>query len=755
MGFRIENYSLAELHRIAVPGKVAPSLFWALPVGSWRPGDLDKVWQLFTEGSGECNDFGLLFVKDLGRRDAEQDKVDLAPVGAKLSDLMPPGTERFVRSSAYQGETPRVLVLSGGYPQPGWGVLVDWPGDGRRLEELIRRTIVILRDKNSSKLEVFADARQRFRRWRNLRDAPKLDVSLLDDEIHTAEKVESFVRGAQSSLQAGEYHRVGEKVIAAVHGTRHAAWLSIQDKLIQQLLEAQRTLEMAGSLAAVSKEVFAQEIKPKLAALATDPSHMEAAFRSFSSDERKRALTASIQLLKKNLVAEAENFQAWAQQTLAEAPATFGALLAQLSGDIEAKLINHRGVKAQREYHHELAIKEWRQNSTEAGDSFHVVVGKAVEVQWEIGPALLVAFEKICRQENLWVRSIPWDPARMVGWKIMASQVVGLNSRDLAIAAQELAPGAMGSHPINGPTTAVADGSYFTDYVHYIAISQSGFSPRAVTRSLLVRLLRPAEMMKLIQFHGGQSLTANEAPQLAEELLDALGWQQLDEVRKTPLAGCIQTRGDSAATIAENIDGNNIRRVLESFCKDIVDVVVTQLGYSHQGVWNAIEKRIPAYQPSSRTKDWEEEVRLLTVGGAVMILSALAPLAFPALKNEISEFATFLNKLSVILNKSSHDGEGEAPLSIREAPALICQILGKAEAFLGELPWHLKADVVYGVQPKVLSGEAWSHGCPTPRLLSVIVWTGEYIGTHVTLWNKTRRNPIVTDPVFIVRPGRS
>ncbi len=67
MGFRVESYSLNELHRIAVPGAVAPSLFWALPVGDWHPDKLDKVWRWFTEGPGKCKDFGLLLVKGMGR----------------------------------------------------------------------------------------------------------------------------------------------------------------------------------------------------------------------------------------------------------------------------------------------------------------------------------------------------------------------------------------------------------------------------------------------------------------------------------------------------------------------------------------------------------------------------------------------------------------------------------------------------------------------------------------------------------------
>lgn len=301
------------------------------------------------------------------------------------------------------------------------------------------------------------------------------------------------------------------------------------------------------------------------------------------------------------------------------------------------------------------------------------------------------------------------------------------------------------------------DGSYFTDYVHYIAISKPEFSPRTITRDLVARLLQPTQIRDLILDHGGQApIMLREPPHLAEKLLHVFGWRQSDEWREKPLAGCIKTGGDNTPALAENLSGNDLRIVLESFCKDIVDVVVATLGYDHTSIWRVIEERIPAYQPTSWAMDWEEEVRRMTVGAAVMILPALGRLAFPARATEVNEFVTSLGELARLLNRAAHHQEGEPETlgELGEAPALIRQLLGKAEAFLGELPWHLDASFVYGKQPKVLSGEAWSHGSPTPRLLRVIVWTGASPGTHVTFWNRERRNPVVPDPVFIVRPRR-
>jgi hypothetical protein len=206
-----------------------------------------------------------------------------------------------------------VLVLSGGYPQPGWGALVEWRRDIRQFENLISRTITRLRDKDSTnKLNVFTEAAQSFHRWQDLRNRPaKLNVSSLEGEILTADKVESLMREAQTALQASEHRLVGDKIIAAMQGAQQVAWLNISDSSFQRLLDTLRTLLTAASLSAVSRRDLATEIEPKLAALIADPSLRETAFRNLSSDELKHALKACLDLRTKNVVRENESFQVW------------------------------------------------------------------------------------------------------------------------------------------------------------------------------------------------------------------------------------------------------------------------------------------------------------------------------------------------------------------------------------------------------------------------------------------------------------
>jgi hypothetical protein len=756
MGVRIENYSLNELHRIAVPGTVTPSLFWVLPVGNWRPRQLDEIWRWFTERPSECRDYGLLLVKDRGRTIPEGTDVSLESVGAKLSDVMPVGTRSFVGPSAFREEGPKVLVLSGGYPQPGWGVLVEWQEEPFAFERLIRETNTRLSSEQrfADTLGVFAEAARTFHSWQNLRREPaQSDFSSGEAEMIGVEKAIGILSEVQMALQSKQYRLVGEKLVEGFQKVQKIPWLNLSDSDVTSLLDAQKSITTAASILAIPQEVLLSEIEPKLTFLITDPSKRNAAFKSLRTTELKDALSACLRLREKQLVGEGGDFRAWAQRDLVDAPLALSNDLEEVLRNLAIQLKGHRGEHAQLVRDRELAVNDRRRRSGEARNSFHRAAEKATELQWHLGPHFLVAFEDICREDRLWVRSIPWDPARMVGWKIMA-RGVSLEFKDLAIAARELSPGIATDISGNGESSAQADGSYFTDYVHHIAMSRPGVSPRTVTCDLVARLVRPAEMISLLGKHEGQRQDEVGAQDLAETLIESFGWRSCDEVPETPLAGCIGATADGAVAITPQMSDKDLRIVLESFCKDLLDVIVAKLGYTQREVWAAIAETLPEYRPLSKEKNWDEEVRKMTCGGAAMLLPALGSLAFRALETEVTACAAALVKLSEILNQGSHHRPGQPSRDPDHTriPALVREVLQKAQEFLGELPWHLKPTFIYGEQPKVMSGEAWSHGSATPRLLRVIVWDGTAPGSQVMFWNKTRRNPIVTDPVFVVRP---
>lgn len=556
MGFQVKEYDISELHRISIPGRVTPCLFWTIPIGAWKSDELTELWEHFTRRPGKCHDLGLVLLKEtpLGTETRNvRSYVDLA----KVSDFLPAGAARHHRDvESRMRDVRKVLIMSGGYPQPGWGLLLEF------------------------------------------------------------DRLESFIRVIEKCF----YHP-----------------------------------EMRTSLVV----------------------------------EKLRC--------------------------------------------IEATIRNYNNVFERQQFHRQI--------------------NEAVEIQWELGPKFLVALEKSCNTGLIKVTNIPWDSARMIGWKIHASGIT-IHSNDLAVAAQELAPNAASDVPENDN---LADGSYFTDYVHYVAISRPGFSPRLVTSELLKSLLRPTEIINLInEFSATTHAREMDKTTLVEVLLNKLGWLGGEENKEKPLASCIKAVAEGGYVLNDHIEGNQIRITLESFCKDVIDVIISQLGYEHDEIWRVIEENRPDYQCKGRIKNWDHEVKSMTVGAAIIILKIFGPLAFTS-QNElmsINNLISYLYRLSEILNRASHhnDEEPAQVMNNPEIPNLIYKIIETTKAAIGDLPWHMKTSFVYGEQPKVLSGEAWSHGHSLPRLLRAILWAGESVNSQVVLWNKSRINPVIPNPCFLNRP---
>jgi hypothetical protein len=273
----------------------------------------------------------------------------------------------------------------------------------------------------------------------------------------------------------------------------------------------------------VPPDAFASQLEPKLASLLANPNKREAVFKSMPTAELKDALRACLYLQQQSIASEQENAQIWAQRTIADVPARLLADLAHIIESILKSTQERRGIKAQGDHDFHVAAEKWRSEGMAIRETLHRLMEQATHTQWNLGPRFLVGMEDLCREQNLWARSIPWDPARMVGWKIMVRQVK-LDTRDLQTAAREFALDTLTSPFGNEEQTGDVDGSYFTDYVHYIAISKPGVSTRNVTRDLVARLLRPAEMATLIQSHGGIVPEKADALLLADLLLGVFGW---------------------------------------------------------------------------------------------------------------------------------------------------------------------------------------------------------------------------------------
>ena len=758
MGHRIQSYTLSELKRISVPGAVAPCLFWALPIGSWRPKELDEMWRYFTEADNEARKYGLLIVLDTEGHGSKQ-SLDLQMLGAKLQEVVPRGLERQLRPSVFESDKRRMLVLSGGYPQPGWGLLVELSGGAESFGNMIRRSLAILDPDGAAevRLKPFTDAREHLIKFRRLKSMvePIGDLGLSQLK-QVFERWLSQLEPVKSLLLTGQHQKTLRKLGAVLATSKGDNVSGIFPELLSSLEEFMTLLQGAFIIREVGPEALKTNVEPLLEDLIANASGITSAQNRLNGKE-KSALKECLKLRQLGLLAEGAGIATWSERTLAEVPAQCLETLEVLEGlihqrmlDLSAEMLDH-GEEEEEEEEEAISAAVVTTPSAMLGirDQFHKAMGEAVELQCELGAQFLVSFEEISHKDGLYMRTIPWDPARMVGWKIFCAGG-RVKVYDLEHETRYQRPN-LHSGASRNSENELADGGHFADYVHYSASSGTGKEPRGITRKLLPKLLPASQLKSLITKYGGTAVGGPGAKPLVEQLLETMGWYSEGE-RETPLAACVEKGIGESWKLKRGMDVSSVRIVLESFCKDVLDVVVSKLGYNHQEIWAALQERCPKYKVRQGKKNWIEELKYLSSGSAIFLIRALAPLIFP--KPKVTEITRVLNKLVEICNEAAHHMErGRVVRGSKEMPNLIRQLLDSTSEMLGELPWHLSVDNVFGRLPKVLSGEAWSHGSAMPRRLKVILWEGEAYERWVTIWNPSLRNPVVVDPVFISRPG--
>lgn len=761
MGYRLEAYNFDELNRLGMPTNVERTLFWAIPVGKWDTHLLDRFWTHFTIGDSNCRDYGLLLLK---RNDGQRlNSLSDSPKSetANLSDLLPSvSSPQFTSSGSGTGGA-ELLVLSGAYPQPGWGLLIDFSKglDYRSFEQLLCDSLEKMGDIGSNEsLQPLRDAADSFKRWVPLSaELPKPDFSKIDAKIEELGNIDHELRTLRDALvdkhfiNACSYaHRIGDR-LRRVAGAEDIA------SAIKAVFVDLQPMAHAVHVATIPVDALRSEVLPALKSCLADRVNCQSAFENLSSNAQKQVLRGCLFAAHELNIEPTENaICEWSRRTL---EILNDDLLSRVEFCIEqaAKMILSLQDSRQRE----LRVYEYRRNKRRkerqnARLVFHKSMEKALELQWEIGPSFLVELERACRCASISTKSVSWDPSRMVGWKI---HVAGQKYQTLDIRERllDLAPELANDDVFNVAADDIADGGYFTDFVHCLVTSKIGLAPRQAMQELLEKLMLPSAINKVVNYIAAGTddlfLTQKAGPSFerVDRMLDRLGWPNDDSNNVKPLAAFVVGNKNGAKSIT--VKGNDIRISLESFCKDVIDVIVAKLQYSQDQVWTAVRDHAPDYRPASRRQDWNEEIQKITVGPAAMLIKALAPLAFTENQEALECLVASITKCADNLNILSHHSEEKTRnITSVEAGEFISCILDSAQCLLEELPWHLEVSWVYGEAPKVVSGQAWNHGARFPTQRRLLVTSVVQPDSKILFWNPSRRNPVIPDAVFISRP---
>jgi hypothetical protein len=744
MGYKINTYSISELKRISTPGRVIPALFWMIPIGKWDYYDLENLWFHFTNNSSRCKELGLFIVKELDKSINLKESSDLYDLTGKLSDLLPSGVNKIYGNEyLYNNEKKhQVLILSGSYPQPGWGIILSF----NNYEELVMLLENTLNNIDNDLYEIFIKASDDFKIWDKLkRNKPiKTDFDLLKINQNKCSEIHNLLQIFSSEIKTDQtknksYYEI--KIIA-----KQTSYIEFEDdfneffKLVNDKFISSLLILKASNILNID------EINSTLKMFLIE--HNSKNNNLFKTEKnQKLKQIASILLKLDSLDQPKEEFISWALENynlyIDEIFSFLNNFKHKLQKNIGQTVLANKEI----EDNHNSALKIWQEEVEEKRLLFNVSLQNVLINHLDYSPTFLMQIEKQAKNKGLTSKSVSWDPPRMVGWKILA-EGIKIEKIDLTTILNEMVPEFSNYSTEHIPNEdKLVSGSLFTDYVHYISKSDNRITPRIATKNLLEKLLRSSEIIKILNHHSNNLNNQQTISELVNNLLVNLGWPDKKEKYESKLAECIEFN-NGQISMSKSFKGNELRIICESYCKDLVDVLSSKLGYDEEELLNLISLKSPEYK--FRNKVWSEEVRKLTVGSALFILSVLLNEAFPDKKN-ISENLLFnLRELNnKLLNPTSHHNsfDIDTVIEVKE----IYNILNLTKELIIEMPWHFFPIQRNGYQPTILTGNAWSHSHKENRQLSIILWSDDYNSEKMLIWNPSRLNPVIPDPIIIMR----
>ncbi len=749
MGYRLSTYTRESLSNVAIPGVAAPSLFWLMPVGTWPQDELRNLDRLFYEDDGPCKDLGLLLVRDMfGRQRAEGGVTDLSSLSSSLADVLPVSRlEGRAISMSGTASRRQVLVMGGAYPQPGWGMLLSLGKDPcREINQLIAKVLAAMTsDQTQPLIDSIKQATRAFHAWK---DAGSMS-GFITRAIPGSAK-EKLIAAATTYRKLSEILAKGD--VKELKEFRQKLIRDGTPELPTGLLDEAglHELILAKGLGRLATDVVAMRLVPTLKELVELPKDERpdklGVLGPYGCRQEGRSWLILNDFGKAPPLADLLAWRESAQRNVVDRHQVEIETLIKKSSDALGQCVAEEVEQA------ECLKKSLESKSRAVGQAqktFQTALKEAAVAQWDIGPRFLTELEAVCRQGNTDFTTIPWDPPRMIGWKLFAQ---GLNIRlgDLTASARKF----LGKTDIEqavaaGDISSPVDGSYFTDWVHYVVSQDPTRNVREVTEHYLVDLLGLVSLRRAVERSGGSTELLSDQFLLARQLLDLMGWRSSSPPARRTLANVTLNSGTDT-----DVSANDLRKILENFCKDLIDVLVMDVAGGVGRTVQLLQSAVPAYRFSKRT--WDAEVASITLGPAAMLLKTLAPIAAPTRQEAAANLSGLVAELAKLLNQGSHDiANGEVdPYDVTTACALCRELIQAASELITEMPWHLSPSHRSGENPTVISGMAWSHSHPQPRLIRVMLFGDETVGDSSSMFirNLSGRNPVMTDVMTIHRP---
>lgn len=718
MSYQIENYRFDEIIELKDRGKIVPTLFWTIPVGNqWIADDLGSLQYLFTnsETGGKSKKVGLLLVKDLHEiKSGKKELIDLTPLAANLAELFP----KFDNQTSSNKFQKSVLIVSSNYPQPGWGVLIDVKNiDNSKLVSKINSVLesetvnsIISQSSQTSlafnelnTLENTKPQKEKYPKEIEEINASITQVSNILASVSTQNNIKTINNKAKTNSE------IGIRPLNLIELNQFLAVSSIR--------ESENVKDLCDEFTEFLKNHKGKNLMSEL------PQKFKSMYANFINCGRQEMdffLNDYILWYETNL----NKFNRYYEDIRNNLYAAKG------KSESEVLVINS---------HYRQNIKNWVEEKNKALAKYRYESAILNQQLWLDGPSFLIEIQKKFADNSI---IISWDLTRMIGWKFS----IALNSIDIP----DILDKVRETFSVDftdefSKQDSKLDGSYFSDILHSIVEKKitSIVDRRDITLQLLSSLLKLNERKQIYEYH---KLTCENSEYNLDEMVTKLGWPKSAATYRIPLASYLVKYDGDIYTLRKGVIYNNLRICLESYSKDLIRVITSNLEKKGDELYSIVEESYPRFI-KHYTGNWSDEINEISLGSAYYLIGALGAEWQPDKKSNLDNLTKNLKKAGDVLNASSHHKEKviseELHLSVLNES--LSEVIKNTRALITEMPWHFSPDVIRGEFPSVLTGKAWSHCYEEDKIIRILIFDTESNPGPTLVWNPTKRNPIMTD----------
>lgn len=755
MGHIVERTSFAELNKLTTLGSVVPALFWVIPLGEWYYKDLDNLWHLFTGDTSYCNEYypfskslGLLLVERNLRGNPNGGEANLSGITAKLEDLLPEGINTIYNENEFKNDARRsnkFLILTGNYPQPGWGLFVN-AIECSYLQCLDKIELFLKAHYVDGKI-LYEKTQKDYFNWNKIHNnEPKREKS--DDLVSTLKSLEKILPHLNlfdDEINNNTFNLFNFEFINKF--CRECYNSSIKELIspINQIFNEHIIFSILIVRLIHVENINRNEITNLVNCFYYDFDKQKN--NLYKLDEIKkssiRRYFGSHILKNKDKLNINENtifyYEEYFNNNYKEVYTKYSELVSNINSfyvRIKFKIDNFENEQSN-------IFKAWLDERESLRGEFQNSIEKVLEFQNKESYKFLYNLEIFLNKNRFEVKSFSWDPPRMIGWKLLASGLE-IENYDIISYIKDTIPDFSQRliNPLNGENL---DGNSFTDYIHYFSIYKSNLTPRLACKEILTAILRRSDIRDILS-----PFNENNSDKI-ETILNIFGWPYLEKVNLS-LASCIHYEGNGQLALNNDLKGNEIRKVLENFCKDFIDVLISKLELDSRSIEYLVKYEIgneEIFASYKRKGTWNNYISHIMLGEAIVLINKLLHKAYPNLEHKI--LLDNIVKVKKITNPTSHDNPN-INIDSNDLAQSIFLILKQTHDTIAEMPWHFTPLQKNGILPVVFTGRAWSHSYPGDKQISLILWDYNDLSNEMLIWNPDKRNPVMPNAKKILRP---